>query len=159
MARSKSIPKRKLTPDPKFNSLLVTRIVNRMMKSGKKTVAQKQVYDALDIVEAKTKQKGIEALETAIKNITPQMEVRSRRVGGAAYQVPVPVKTYRGLSLAIRWLIIESNKRSNKEFHSYSEKLAAEITEAMDEAGGAMQKKINAHKMADANKAFAHFRW
>jgi len=159
MARSSKIKRRTVDPDPKFGSLLVTRLVNRAMDSGKKSASQTQVYKALDIVEEKTKVKGLEALETAIRNITPQMEVRSRRVGGAAYQVPVPVKTYRGASLAVRWLIKEAAKRSNKEYHTYAEKLAAEIIDALDETGGAIQRKVTAHKMADANKAFAHFRW
>src|SRR5690606_16254983 len=143
----------------KYGSVLVTKLVNRSMKSGKKSVSQGVVYEALDIIEKKTKQKGLEVLESAIGKITPQMEVRSRRVGGAAYQVPVPVKAHRGSSLAIRWLLSEADKRSNKEFHSFADKLAAEILDALQETGGAIQKKINAHKMAEANKAFSHFRW
>lgn len=159
MARSSSVKKRKINPDSKYASVLVTRIINRSMKSGKKTVSQTNVYQALDLVEKKTKQKALDALEAAIRNISPQMEVRSRRVGGAAYQVPVPVKSHRGSSLAIRWLISEASKRSNKEYHTYADKLAAEIIDALDETGGAVQKKVNAHKMAEANKAFSHFRW
>lgn len=159
MSRSKTIRRRKAEADPKFNSVLVTRLINRVMVDGKKSVAMSNVYNALDLVEKETKQNGLESLEQAIKNITPQMEVRSRRVGGAAYQVPVPVKTFRGTSLAIRWLVNESNKRANKEYHTYAEKLAAEIMDAREEAGGAVQKKTTAHKMAEANKAFAHFRW
>lgn len=159
MPRSKSVKKRLLDPDPKYKSVLVTRLVNRVMSSGKQSVARAQVYGALDLVEEKTKQPALEALENAIQNISPQMEVRSRRVGGAAYQVPMPVKSGRALSLGIRWLVSESNKRSNKEYHTYADKLAAEILDALEEAGGAVQKKVNAHKMAEANKAFAHFRW
>lgn len=159
MPRSKSIKRRKLEPDPLYNSLLVARIINRSMTDGKKSVAMQNIYKALELVEKKSKQKAIEALEDAIKNITPQMEVRSRRVGGAAYQVPMPVKTHRGATLAVRWLVIEANKRSNKEYHTFAEKMAAEILDALEEAGGAVQKKVNAHKMAEANKAFAHFRW
>src|SRR5690606_30488280 len=133
--------------------------VNRTMLSGKQSVARAQIYDALEIAEAKVKQPGLEILETAVRNITPQMEVRSRRVGGAAYQVPVPVRSNRGSSLALRWLVAEARKRSNREFHTFAQKLAAELLDAMQETGGAVQKKINAHKMAEANKAFAHFRW
>lgn len=159
MSRSKSAKRRQVSPDPRFGSLLVARLVNRVMYDGKKTTAEHQVYQALDQVSKETKKESLEALELAIKNIAPQMEVRSRRVGGAAYQVPTPVKTHRATSLAIRWLVTESNKRSNKEYHTYAEKLAAEIKDAIDEVGGAVQKKVNAHKMAEANKAFAHFRW
>jgi small subunit ribosomal protein S7 len=129
------------------------------MISGKKTVAEAQVYAAIELLKKQTNREGLEVLEEALRNITPQMEVRSRRVGGAAYQVPTPVKAGRGSSLAIRWLILEANKRPNKEFKTFSQKLSAEILDALNETGGAIQKKINAHKMADANKAFAHFRW
>lgn len=159
MSRSSTTTRNKIEPDAKYGSLLVSRIINRAMISGKKTTSRNQVYSAMEIVEKKSKQKGLEALEAAIKNITPQMEVRSRRVGGAAYQVPVPVRSHRGASLAVRWLINEAAKRSNKEYHTYAEKLAAEILDALEETGGAVQKKVTAHKMADANKAFAHFRW
>ena len=157
--RTKKAQVRQLTKDPKYDSLLVTKLVNRSMRDGKKSVAQKQVYDALEIVAAKTKKGPVEALELAVENIAPKMEVRSRRVGGASYQVPMPVRARRGTSLAIRWMIFEANKRSNKEFHTYAEKLAAEIMDAMSEAGGAIEKKLGAHRMADANKAFSHFRW
>lgn len=159
MARSTTIRKRKLNPDLQYNSILVTRLINRVMRDGKRSVAETQVYGAMEMVSQKTKQPALEAFETALKNITPQMEVRSRRVGGAAYQVPMPVRSHRGTSLAIRWLVNEANKRSNKEYYSFADKLAAEILDAIDEAGGAVQKRVNAHKMAEANKAFAHFRW
>ena len=157
--RAKSAKKHIIQPDSKFNSITIARIINRAMKSGKKTVIENQVYSALDLLNKKTGKDPIEVLDQALKNITPQMEVRSRRVGGAAYQVPIPVRTHRGSTLAIRWLVNEAAKRPNAQFHTYAEKLAAEILEATNEQGGAVQKKINAHKMADANKAFAHFRW
>jgi len=159
MSRSKAIKPRAIEPDVKYSSTLVTKLINRVMKSGKKTVAAAQVYQALDLVAHDTNQDAIEALETAIKNITPQMEVRSRRVGGAAYQVPTPVRGPRASALAIRWLVLESSKRPSGEFHSFGQKLAAEIKDALENSGGAIQKKLTSHKMAEANKAFAHFRW
>lgn len=159
MSRTKSAKRRPTKPDPKFGSTIITHLVNRVMLSGKKSTAEHQVYQALDLIEKSTGKKALEVLDEALKNITPQMEVRSRRVGGAAYQVPMPVKPRRANSLAIRWLVTEASKRSNKDFQTFSAKLAAEITDALEEQGGAIQKKINAHKMAEANKAFAHFRW
>jgi len=153
MARSKTIRPRTNIPDPKFANRTVAKLINRAMKSGKKTVAQAQVYEALDLVSQKTKQDALEVLDLALKNIVPQMEVRS------AYQVPTPVRTNRGTSLAVRWLVSEAGKRPNREFHTFSEKLAAELLDAVNGEGGAVQKKINSHKMAEANKAFAHFRW
>lgn len=129
------------------------------MKSGKKTTAQRQVYAAMELIKDKTKQDPLEVLEQALDQITPRMEVRSRRVGGAAYQVPTPVKGRRAVALAVRWLIAEANKRPNAQFHSYAEKLAQEIMDAVEGEGGAVMRKITSHKMADANKAFAHFRW
>lgn len=155
-----SRPKRRpVETDAVYGSKRVSKLINRIMIDGKKSVAQRLVYQALDQIKNQTKQDPLEVFEEALKNITPQMEVRSRRVGGAAYQVPVPVKTQRGSSLAIRWLVTEANKRSNKEFHTFAEKLAAEILDAYNNQGGAIQRKITSHKMADANKAFAHFRW
>lgn len=157
--RSKQAPVREVAPDPVYNSTKVTRLINRCMKAGKKDVARKQVYSALEILAKKTKRPALEVFEDAINNIQPKMEVRSRRVGGAAYQVPVAVKGNRGFALAVRWLILESNKRPNKEFRSFGEKLAAELFDALNNEGGAVNKKMTSHKMADANKAFAHFRW
>ncbi len=129
------------------------------MRDGKKTVAENLVYSAMDIIKTKTTQNGIEVFETALENITPKIEVRSRRVGGAAYQVPTPVKGKRAFALAIRWLVIEAQKRGNAEYHTFAEKLATEIIDAANNQGGAVQKKLTMHKMAEANKAFAHFRW
>jgi small subunit ribosomal protein S7 len=157
--RTKSAKPRKIEPDAKYNSVLVSKLIHRSMKDGKKTVAQKQVYNALEMVEEKSKKKAVEALEEAVANITPQMEVRSRRVGGASYQVPMPVQDRRSASLAVRWLVLEANKRPNKEFRSYGEKLSAEIIDALGNTGGAIEKKMSSHRMAEANKAFSHFRW
>jgi small subunit ribosomal protein S7 len=157
--RTKSAKIREIAPDAKYDSVLVSKLIHRSMKDGKKSVAQKQVYNALEIIAEKTKKKVTEALEEAVSNITPQMEVRSRRVGGASYQVPMPVQTRRANSLAIRWLVLEANKRPNKEYRSYAEKLSAEIIDALGNTGGAIEKKMSAHRMAEANKAFSHFRW
>jgi len=157
--RTKKARIREVLPDAKYGSVLVTKLINRSMFDGKKSVAQKQVYDALELAAGKTKKQPVETLEAAIQNITPQMEVRSRRVGGASYQVPMPVQPRRASSLAVRWLVLESNKRSSKEFHSYAEKLAAEILDAIENVGGAIEKKLTSHRMAEANKAFSHFRW
>lgn len=157
--RTKKAAIREITPDPKYNSVLVQRIINRSMLDGKKSVAQKQVYDALEIIAKDSKKKAIEVLEEAIEKIKPQMEVRSRRVGGASYQVPMPVRGRRASSLAVRWLVLEANKRSNKQYHSYAEKLAAEVLDAVKEEGGSIEKRNTSHRMAEANKAFSHFRW
>jgi small subunit ribosomal protein S7 len=157
--RGKSAKKRIIEKDSVYQSRIITKLINRSMKSGKKIIAQNHIYGALDIIKEKTKKDPLEVLDVAIKNITPQMEVRSRRVGGAAYQVPTPVRPQRATSLAVRWLILAAQKKSNKEFHTFKEKLAAEIMDAYNNEGGAIQKKSTSHKMADANKAFAHFRW
>jgi small subunit ribosomal protein S7 len=138
---------------------MLTKLINRMMKDGKKEAARKQVYKALDIIKSKTGQEPLEFFNTSLENIKPQMEVRARRIGGAAYQVPVPVRGPRKDSLAIRWLIIASQARPNSEFHSFAEKLAAELIDASNNSGSAVKKKLDTHRMAEANKAFAHFRW
>lgn len=157
--RAKKPKLRTIAPDPVYNSTVVAKLINRSMRDGKKVAAQKQVYAALEQVAAKTKKKPVEVLEEVIQQITPQMEVRPRRVGGASYQVPMPVKGRRGLSLALRWLILEANKRPSKQYHTYGDKLAAEMLDALEETGGAIARKLNAHKMAESNRAFAHFRW
>lgn len=157
--RGKTAKKRITPKDVLYQSRLITKLINRSMKDGKRSVAESNVYNALETIKAKTKKDPLEVLEDAIKNVTPQMEVRSRRVGGAAYQVPTPVRSNRANSLVVRWLILEAQKRSNKEFHTFSEKLAAEIMDAANNEGGSINKKVTMHKMADANKAFAHFRW
>ncbi len=159
MPRTGRIKPRIIEPDPIFNNKLVSNLIKKIMKSGKKTVAERHVYDTLEIIKQRQKKDPIEVFETALRNITPQMEVRSRRVGGAAYQVPTPIKGRRGTSLALRWLVEGARKRPNREFHRFSQKLAQEIIEASNGEGNAFQKKITAHKMAEANKAFAHFRW
>jgi len=157
--RTKQAKLRTVAPDAKYNSTLVEKLINRSMVNGKKTVARSHVYRALQIVADETGKKPVEALEEALSNITPQMEVRSRRVGGASYQVPMPVRSRRGSSLSLRWLIIEANKRPNGQYHTFADKLAAEILDALNNAGGAIEKKLSAHRMAEANKAFSHFRW
>ena len=157
--RAKKAQVRQAKPDLKFSSVKVARLINYSMRDGKKTVAQKQVYDALDIISKQLNRPAVEILDDVMRSITPQMEVRSRRVGGAAYQVPMPVKGRRGSSLSLRWLIQEARKRSNSQYHTFAEKLVAEMMDALNNAGGSIQRKETAHKMAEANKAFSHFRW
>jgi small subunit ribosomal protein S7 len=159
MPRTGKITPREIRPDPIYESRLLTKLVNSVMKQGKKSIAQKHVYSSLQIIKDKEHQEPLEIFETAVRNVTPQMEVRSRRVGGAAYQVPIPIKGKRGAALALRWLVQEARKRPNNQHHTFSEKLAAEIMDAARGEGMAFQKKITSHKMAEANKAFAHFRW
>lgn len=157
--RSKTPLPRKLNPDPVYNSVLVSKLISRVMHSGKKTVAAKQVYQAFSLIKEKTEQEPLVVFDKALENIKPQMEVRSRRIGGAAYQVPSPVRGPRRDSLGIRWLILSSQARPNTEYHSFAAKLAAEIIDASNQAGGAVKKRLDTHRMAEANKAFAHFRW
>lgn len=157
--RTKRFPPRKVSPDPKYGSVKVTQLINRSMQDGKKTVAATQVYKALEIVKEQTKRNPVEVLEEVLEKIQPQIEVRTRRVGGASYQVPMPVRSRRAYSLALRWLVMEANKRLNRDYHSYAQKLSAEMLDALNEQGGAINRRDTSHKMADANKAFAHFRW
>ncbi len=157
--RSKRAPRRPIQPDFKYNSVEVAKLINRSMRNGKKSVAEKHVYRALEIVRQQLKKDELEVLQTALNNIKPKMEVRSRRVGGAAYQVPMPVSPRRQFSLSIRWLVTFANKRPNSTYHTYADKLAAEIIDAYKGEGGAIKKREDTHKMAEANKAFAHFRW
>ena len=157
--RSKKAPKRIIVADPVYHHQLVTKIITRVMHSGKKTVAAKQVYRALELVKAQTGADPLPQLWTAVENIRPQMEVRARRIGGAAYQVPSPVRGVRQDSLAIRWLITAALLRPSSQYHTFAEKLAAELVDAIGGAGGAVKKKLDMHRMAEANKAFAHFRW
>lgn len=159
MARAKQAPRREVQPDLVYNSTKVTKLINRIMRNGEKTVAMKQVYRAFDIIKDKYGKEPLDIFETAVKNVSPLMEVRSRRVGGAAYQVPVPVRAPRAFSLAVRWIVIEASKRPSSAFHTFSEKLAAELIDAAKNEGGAVGKKLIVHKQAEANKAFAHFRW
>lgn len=158
MARGKRIKKKLPQPDPVYGSRLLTRFINRVMRDGKKRTAERQVYTALE----KIKEQGddpLKVFETAVSNVGPKMEVKSRRVGGASYQVPMEVRGDRRVSLAIRWIIEFSGKRSNKEFKTYSDKLAAELVDANNGEGESIKKRDTAHRMADSNKAFSHFRW
>ncbi len=159
MARAKSQPRRQVAADPRFGSVKIAKLINRAMKDGKKSAARTQIYLAFDLLSEKLEKEPLEIFEDALRAITPQMEVRSRRVGGAAYQVPMPVRGPRGFSLAVRWLIEEARKRPSTSYHTFGEKLAAEIMDALKGEGGAIAKRTTMHRMADANKAFAHFRW
>ncbi|PIR62830.1 MAG: 30S ribosomal protein S7 [Candidatus Pacebacteria bacterium CG10_big_fil_rev_8_21_14_0_10_42_12] len=159
MMRSKRAQIRTVEPDKKYDSVVVARLVNYTMRDGKRSVAQKQVYQALETASKESKLKPVELIEAVIESISPQMEVRSRRVGGAAYQVPMPVRPRRAVALSLRWLVLEANKRPNKQYHTFAEKLSAEMMDALNNEGGSVARKYAAHRMADANKAFAHFRW
>lgn len=157
--RGKRASRRTIVPDEVYRSRIVTRLINRVMRQGKKTVAQKHVYKAFGLVEEKTEKNPLEIFQKALENVKPKMEVRPRRVGGASYQVPIPVRGDRRESLAIRWLIQAAQARSNKEYHHFYEKLAAELMDAVNKQGGAVAKKEEVQKVAEANRAFAHFRW
>jgi len=159
MPRTGKTKKRLTPPDPLYQNRLVAKLINKIMFSGKKTIAQKHVYKTLDILKAKTKEDPLLVLRQAIDNARPSMEVRSRRVGGAAYQIPIPVRGDRRESLAIRWLIQAARNRPNSQYHHFYDKLAAELLDAHKNQGGAIEKKTQTHKMAEANRAFAHFRW
>lgn len=159
MPRRGNVRQKKTKPDPIYKDVLVTRLINRSMFDGKKSVAQKQVYQAFEIIEKKEKKDPLNLFHEALDKIRPSMEVRPRRVGGASYQVPMPVRGTRQNSLAIRWMIEAARSRSNSEFHTFAEKLAAEIIDATQGEGGAVKKKEEMERMADANRAFAHFRW
>lgn len=159
MPRRGSVKKKTVAADPIYGSKLVTKFINRSMRSGKKSVARAQVYQAFELIKEKDKKDPLQVFKQALENIKPSMEVRPRRIGGAAYQVPMPVKGARQESLALRWLIQAAQNRPNKEYHTFAEKLQAEIVEAANNAGGAVKKKEDVLRMAEANKAFAHFRW
>ena len=154
--RRGQIAKRDVLPDPMYNSKLVTRLINNVMYDGKKGVAQKIVYGAFEIVNEKTGKDALEAFQEALENIMPVLEVKSRRVGGASYQVPMEVRPERRETLGLRWLTTYSRSRSEK---TMKERLAGEILDALNNAGGACKKREDTHKMAEANKAFAHYRW
>lgn len=156
---NKNIIKRRIVIDTVTGSTTIAKLINRLMKDGKKSVAQKQVYKTLAILKEKTSKDPLEFFNQALENLKPQMEVKSRRIGGAAYQVPTPVRGERKETLAIRWLLAAARARSSKEMHTFAEKLAAEIMDASNGLGGAYKKKEDVHRMAEANKAFAHFRW
>ena len=156
MPRRGNIAKRDVLPDPLYNSKLVTRLINSVMYDGKKGVAQKIVYDAFDIVKEKTCKDPLEAFEAAMENIMPVLEVKARRVGGATYQVPIEVRPERRETLGLRWVTLYARNRSER---TMKERLAGEIMDAINEQGGAFKKREDTHKMAEANKAFAHYRW
>ena len=156
MSRKKKAPKKIPILDPKFKSTVIPKLINSIMYDGKKTIAEKIIYDAIDKIKSKTKDEPIEIFNQAISNIKPTVEVRSRRVGGATYQVPVEVKNKRAQALAIRWLIDSARKRKDKNM---SDKIFNELYDAYEKKGAAVKKKEDVHKMAESNKAFAHFRW
>ena len=156
MSRKKQAPKKIFYPDAKYNSVILAKFINFIMYDGKKTTAEKIIYSALDRIKEKTKEDPIKVFNDAINNVRPNLEVRSRRVGGATYQVPVEVKTKRSQTLAMRWLLDASRKRKNK---SMSEKLFNELMDAYQRKGSAIKKREDTHKMAESNKAFAHYRW
>ena len=156
MSRRRAQIKRQVEVDPVYGTKVITKFINSLMLDGKKTVAEKIVYRTFDIIKEKTKQDPLEVFNEAIKNVKPNLEVKSRRVGGATYQVPVEVRSDRAQALAIRWLIESSKKRGDK---TMQERLSKEFLDASTNKGNAIKKKEDTHKMAEANKAFAHFRW
>ena len=156
MSRKKTQPKKFVVPDPIFNSTIIPKLINSIMFDGKKVVAEKIVYEAIEKIKLKTKEEPINVFNEAINNIKPTVEVRSRRVGGATYQVPVEVKSNRAQALAIRWLVDASRKRKDKHM---SDKILNELYDAYEKKGSAVKKREDVHKMAESNKAFAHFRW
>jgi len=157
MPRRREVPKRIILPDPKFGSELLAKFVNTIMKDGKKSIAESVVYGALDAIAAKRNEEaGVEVLEVALENVRPSVEVKSRRVGGATYQVPVEVRSSRQNALGMRWLVDAARKRGEK---SMALKLAGELMDASEKRGTAVKKREDTHRMAEANKAFAHFRW
>ena len=156
MSRKKTQPKKTVVPDPKFNSTIIPKLINNIMYDGKRGVAAKIVYDAIEKIKSKSKDEPINVFNEAINNIKPAVEVRSRRVGGATYQVPVEVRAKRRTALAMRWLVEAARNRKEK---SMPARLAAELKEAKDGKGSAVRKKEDMHRMAEANKAFAHFRF
>ena len=156
MPRRGNVPKREVLPDPIYNSVLVTKLVNSIMLDGKKGVAQKVVYGAFEIVENKTGKNGLEVFQQAMENIMPSLETKSRRVGGSTYQVPMEVRPERRQTLGLRWLTGYARKRSEK---TMKERLAGELMDAANNVGAAVKKREDVHKMAEANRAFAHYRW
>ncbi len=155
MPRRNRPEKRVIKPDVRYNSVEVQSFINRVMKGGKKSTATRQIYAALDLIEERTKKNGLEVFEQALKNVSPVMEVRPRRVGGATYQVPMEVEPHRRFALATRWIIAAARARPGK---SFAEKIAAEFMDAANEAGSAVRKREETHRMAEANRAFSHYR-
>ena len=156
MPRRGNVPKREILPDPMYNSVLVTKLINSIMLDGKKGVAQKVVYDAFDIIKSKTDRNPQEVFVEALNNIMPSLEVKARRVGGATYQVPMEVRPDRRQTLGLRWLTSYARKRNEK---TMKERLSGEILDAMNNTGASVKKREDIHKMAESNKAFAHYRW
>jgi small subunit ribosomal protein S7 len=154
--RRRRAQKRKIDPDPRYGDLLVAKLINIVMERGKKSIAERIVYDALDIVKEKTSKEALEVFRASLDNVRPLLETKSRRVGGATYQVPVSVSEDRGYSLALRWIRSFSRERKGKPMH---EKLAQEIIDGFNKTGPSMKKREDMHKMAEANRAFAHYRW
>ncbi len=156
MPRRYRPPKRKVKPDVRYNSVVVSKFVNRVMQQGKKSIARRIVYDAMDIIQERMKRSPLEVIEEAVQNVSPALEVKPRRVGGSTYQIPVEVTPDRRLSLAMRWLLAAARSRPGK---SMAEKLANELMDASQGNGSAVKKKEDTHRMAEANRAFAHYRW
>ncbi len=156
MPRRGNVPKRKINPDSKYNSVLIQKFINKIMQRGKKATAEIILYGALDVISKKTGKDPVVALEMAMRNVTPMMEVKSRRVGGSTYQIPIEVSRDRGLAMAMKWIVASAIDRGGR---SMIEKLSNEIMDAINNAGGAAKKREDLHKTAEANKAFAHFRW
>ncbi|MBN1814767.1 MAG: 30S ribosomal protein S7 [Anaerolineae bacterium] len=156
MPRRNRPPKRKVSPDVRYNSVLVSQFINALMKDGKKSTAARIMYDAMDIMGERMKRQPLEALEEAMKNVSPVLEVKPRRVGGSTYQIPVEVPPRRQISLAMRWLVGAAHSRPGK---SMAEKLASELMDAANGTGTAVKKREDTHRMAEANRAFAHYRW
>lgn len=157
--RSGRVIKREIQPDPIYGSKLLGKFINRVMRDGKKSVAERLVYQALEEIKERSKEEPLVVFERAIRNVAPKMEVRPRRVGGASYQVPVEVRGDRKETLAVRWIIASAQAKPNSQFHSFSQKLATEILDAANNTGGAIKKRDDILRMANANRAFAHFRW
>ncbi|MEW6077037.1 MAG: 30S ribosomal protein S7 [Thermodesulfobacteriota bacterium] len=156
MARKREIPARPVMPDAKYNSKLVTMFVHKIMRDGKKSTAESVLYKAFDVIQQKAGKQPLEVFESALNNVKPKIEVKSRRVGGSTYQVPTEIREPRRIALAIRWLLTFSAVRAEKGMHA---KLAGELMDAASERGASVKKKEDTHKMAEANKAFAHYRW
>lgn len=156
--RHKKTEKREAKPDALYKNTLVAKFINKVMRDGKKTGAQKAVYDAFAAIETQGRD-PLDVFEKVIQSVAPRQEVKARRVGGASYQIPIEVRGERRISLAIRWIIEAARARSNRDYHTFAEKLAAEFIDALDGRGNAVKKRDTMHRMAEANRAFAHFRW
>ena len=156
MPRKREVPKREIIPDPIYGSILVTKFINNLMERGKRSISEKIFYDALELIQDRTKNEPLDVFKKAVENVKPVLEVKSRRVGGSTYQVPMEVSPRRRQSLAIRWILGFSKGRSEK---TMADRLANELIDAFNNRGGSIKKKDDTHRMAEANKAFAHYRW